>query len=850
MLDRKANILSFDGGGSKGIMEAAVLDSVMRLVKILERDPNALEYLTENDEKLLNETKRKALVDDLSKVTKSIHPIKVFDMIVGTSTGGLIAFGLVGGNTDDKGKRIPMSLKECIEMYLKNTRKIFQKSWSQWLATGVFGLFSNIPPIPYSQDNLKEVLANQFADSNLGDYKECESVAAVVTRRIDQKEELILFDTWNDACKLTEARKVLLATTDAPVYFETPVKIGHHDYVDGGVGGNCPLAQAIPRAQELFGDVNFVLSVAPPSPKRSEIPSLFQLKYWLNYFAHQSTDGYAVYKDVKRRHESIFFRRFAPRGDVLKNFELDENDAQKMLDDIEAEKLANELFLTDIIATATFVFDAYICRKGSTTEESLRVGARLARLAGNIYAAEFMNQLADDSFKVSLRFWRRISEESSEKSIGIAETEGDYSESLIREGMYREASQHAFLSLESWQAIHGNKDHQSVSHALLVYGKSLHLSGDYREGYKNYELALEMQKRINSENGINESIATTMVHMAWLCREHGKLEKAASFLTQAIQIRKELHGTNDHIDVSRNLDSLGLLFTTQGKFIEGEKYLQDSLSIKKRLVGNKNHPAIAASYNNLGWCLLRQRRYKEAQEHLQKALGLKLEFHGENDHKSISLTLDSLAKSLLHQGQLNKALEYAQQALEMKKRCLEDMEGPIMAKTMHTIGLCLVKKKSFSEAYEHIRKAVKIIENAFESRSHPVLATFLPTLGDSLVGKGNLHDAKVHYMDALNIIDHDLGGDDNPDAPSLLQRLADLCKQLNQKQNEMEYRRRLEKIGRRIKYVDPHSKSVSQPLIDEEICPQTNRVRPFMLGFEANEAAIDEDAIEQKRTEL
>ena len=34
-----------------------------------------------------------------------------------------------------------------------------------------------------------------------------------------------------------------MATGDAPIYFEGPVKIGDRFYVDGGVGGNCPLKQ-------------------------------------------------------------------------------------------------------------------------------------------------------------------------------------------------------------------------------------------------------------------------------------------------------------------------------------------------------------------------------------------------------------------------------------------------------------------------------------------------------------------------------------------------------------------------------------------------------------------------------
>ena len=45
------NVLSFDGGGSRGIMEAMVLDDFMRLVTLMKEDPktNLIEMLRNND---------------------------------------------------------------------------------------------------------------------------------------------------------------------------------------------------------------------------------------------------------------------------------------------------------------------------------------------------------------------------------------------------------------------------------------------------------------------------------------------------------------------------------------------------------------------------------------------------------------------------------------------------------------------------------------------------------------------------------------------------------------------------------------------------------------------------------
>ena len=188
-------------------------------------------------------------------------------------------------------------------------------------------------------------------------------VAGAIARKIGKNKDLVLFDTASDYYKSYKAYEVLLATSNAPVYFDTPVKIGDDEFVDGGVGGNCPLAQAIPRAQELFGkdgkhvEIVSVLSIAPPSSSESKIPSNGGLTSWLHYFVNESTNGNAVYNDVVKQHrwDKILFQRLSPRGKSLQSFKLDDVDVQKMLDDMEKEKAKDDMFLVDVVSTAIVV---------------------------------------------------------------------------------------------------------------------------------------------------------------------------------------------------------------------------------------------------------------------------------------------------------------------------------------------------------------------------------------------------------------------------------------------------------------------------------------------------------------
>lgn len=212
---RKRRILSIDGGGIKGVFPASFLST---------------------------------LEEDLGK------PIgRFFDLIAGTSTGGILAIGLALG----------LSARDLLTLYEQRGPEIFGQhrgaifNWiSRKLRLGRWVLKSK-----YSSHALKSVLNEVFGEKRIGDAN---------TR--------LVVPAWNSSVRTVQVYKtahhprlrhdyklsavdVAMATSAAPTYFqqhETSRLVG---LTDGGIWANNPAALAVVEAIAVLNWPNDSLDV-------------------------------------------------------------------------------------------------------------------------------------------------------------------------------------------------------------------------------------------------------------------------------------------------------------------------------------------------------------------------------------------------------------------------------------------------------------------------------------------------------------------------------------------------------------------------------------------------------------
>jgi patatin-like phospholipase/acyl hydrolase len=204
-------ILSFDGGGIRGLVTLALL-------KRLEAEvPNL---------------------------------IKGADLIAGTSTGGIIALGLAA----------EVSVEALISLYRDNGKRIFDDSW--WDNIRDLG---GISGADYDQKNLEKLLKDIFGDTKLRDLKKR---VLIPTFDLDNEDKEPSKRTWNpkffhnfpgeDSDGDESVVYVALNTSAAPTYFPS-----HDGYIDGGVVANNPSLAAMAQTQDTRND--------EPAPRLDEI---------------------------------------------------------------------------------------------------------------------------------------------------------------------------------------------------------------------------------------------------------------------------------------------------------------------------------------------------------------------------------------------------------------------------------------------------------------------------------------------------------------------------------------------------------------------------------------------------
>ncbi|MCL2132577.1 MAG: patatin-like phospholipase family protein [Lentimicrobiaceae bacterium] len=209
----RVRILSIDGGGIRGLIPAVILADIER--RIQEKTGNEQAKLTD-----------------------------YFDMIAGTSTGGILACFYLMPSLSDKGS-CRYFAREAISLYKEHGEKIFKLKKKPKILSKMVGA-------AYSETGLETILTEKLSDVKLSDVKK----ACLITSYDIVKRGAVLFTApVREKGKDYFLKDIARSTSAAPTYFE-PAKINSiggdtvHYLIDGGMYANDPTMCALVEARK------------------------------------------------------------------------------------------------------------------------------------------------------------------------------------------------------------------------------------------------------------------------------------------------------------------------------------------------------------------------------------------------------------------------------------------------------------------------------------------------------------------------------------------------------------------------------------------------------------------------
>lgn len=220
-------ILSIDGGGIRGLIPAVILQELSERLHAAGKTGELWEY---------------------------------FDLIAGTSTGGIIAAGLTAPHPDDSGRAAQTS-EGLVELYSDKGQDIFQRSIFRRIREALFD-WQSIVQEKYDHRFLEEEL-----QTRLGEAKVSDALTSVLITAYDiERRDTVFIKHRRDRGPRRDYlfREAARATSAAPTFFEPAtvkdlVSGEMRTLVDGGVFAADPALCAYVEARKLGASPENVL---------------------------------------------------------------------------------------------------------------------------------------------------------------------------------------------------------------------------------------------------------------------------------------------------------------------------------------------------------------------------------------------------------------------------------------------------------------------------------------------------------------------------------------------------------------------------------------------------------------
>lgn len=269
---------------------------------------------------------------------------------------------------------------------------------------------------------------------------------------------------------------------------------------------------------------------------------------------------------------------------------------------------------------------------------------------------------------------------------------------------------------------------EKVASLLHLIGCVYLMSGAHKKAMKLFEESLHARRKVLGF--VHLDVASTLFNMAFLHQSRNRLDKALKCLEEALKIRQLRLPDSEKVAVTH--EKIGNLARGIGKTKKAENAFTEALRIRK-IIHGQSHEAVATVLQEIGDLMDDLGEYEDAMKHYVEALEIRENRLGPDD-LAVAETYYSMGFTLQNNGALDRALQCLEESLSIRKFQFGD-DAKDVGDTLNMMGFLQAKRGELDDALSLLWDALRI------RKLHEDHVKVSETLNNI----GNVHREKQEY---------------------------------------------------------------------------------------------------------
>ncbi len=354
-----------------------------------------------------------------------------------------------------------------------------------------------------------------------------------------------------------------------------------------------------------------------------------------------------------------------------------------------------------------------------------------------------------ESLKCFMEFLRIAKSAFGEDSRDVALVYKAIAEIYQEENDPKLAHQYLKLALDAQQASVGRCSPE-VGTTLNKLGNLCYEMKDFRSALRYYNDGLIVERATLPPG--HQHIMITITNIAHVYKQLGNHKKALGAYKLVHQMQIKTFGDSD-TQVAESLSSIGLMEYHLRDFESSFESYQEALRIRRQNLGTDEHSDIASTLNSIGLVLFKQEMFELAKKCFNESLRIRCKILG-TDHRDVAILWYNIATIHFEIGEDDVAIKMFEETLRVERAALGD-DHPDVVLTLQHLGQVYQQLGHFEKALEYFSAALDVERRRTGTKQLGVIARIMNLLGNVYLQLGRIDEMMGSFVEASRIFSAD-----------------------------------------------------------------------------------------------